>query len=300
MNSLRLIYRSFTLIMTVIICLMLIGSQILISLSYAQGSNIMKKAPTNMLAKSKLEGIKIIFPAQGQGVPDGKNLTLTGMSTYNSHTKCQVSIIVNNIKPYQRVIATGHNGTNDYSTWKFPLSAKYTTLKAGLSNKATAKLTCNDKPTNLTKYYSVNFTSVSNFPSTSHVQLPVLKNDSNVSSSNKNQTKLLSLNGKQESNKPMNASIASTIDEHNKMTKDQQKTHYTTTVPRTGTQDNKLLIKPESTATPKDSMLSGTKSPFVLTLPSFGNNSSVSSNSSELQSDSHLKNNNANFHHHKD
>ena len=287
--------------MTVIICLMLIGSQTLISLTYAQGSNIKKKAPTNMLAKSKLGGIKIIFPAQGQRVPGGKNLTLTGMSTYNSHTKCQVSIIVNNIKPYQRVIATGHNGTNDYSTWKFPLSAKYTTLKAGLSNKATAKLTCNDKPTSLTKYYSVNFTSVSNFPSTSHVQLPILKNDSNVSSSNKNQTKLLSLNGKQEPNKPMNASIASTIDEHNKMTKDQQKTHYTTTVPRTRTQDNKLLIKPESTATPKDSMLSGTKSPFVLTLPSFGNNSSsVSSNSSELQSDSHLKNNNANFHHHKD
>jgi hypothetical protein len=149
----------------------------------------------------------------------------------------------------------------------------------------------------LTKYYSVNFTSVSNLPSTSHVQLPVL-NDSNVSSSNKNQTQLLSLNGKQESNKPMNASIASTIDEHNKMTKDQLKTHYTT-VPRTGTHDNKLWIEPESTAIPKDSMLSGTKSPFVLTLPSFGNNSSVSSNSSELQSDSHLKNNNANFHHHK-
>ena len=131
MNSLRLIYRSFTLIMTVTICLMLIGSQILIGLSYAQGSNIEKKAPTKMSAKSKLQGIKITFPAQGQRIPNGRNLTLTGMSTYNSQTKCQVSIIVNNIKPYQRVIATGHNGTNDYSTWKFPLSTKYTTLKLG-------------------------------------------------------------------------------------------------------------------------------------------------------------------------
>ena len=54
-------------------------------------------------------------------------LIITGMSTYNSHTNCQVSIIVNNVRPYEHVIATGHNGTNDYSTLKFPLSSKYTT-----------------------------------------------------------------------------------------------------------------------------------------------------------------------------
>ena len=108
---------------------MLIGSHILISLSYAQNSTIEKKAPTNMMAKSKLQGIKITFPAQGQRITDDKNLTITGMSTYNSHTNCQVSIIVNNVRPYQHVIATGHNGANDYSTWKFPLSSKYTTVK---------------------------------------------------------------------------------------------------------------------------------------------------------------------------
>ena len=296
MNSLRLVYRSFTLIITVVISLLLVGSQILISFSYAQGSTIENKAPTNLLAKSKLPGIKIIFPAQGQRIPEAKNLTLTGISMYNSHTNCQVSIIVNNIKPYQHVIPTGHNGTNDYSTWKFPLTAKYTTLKPGASNKATAKLICNDKPTNLTKYYSVNFTSALTFPLTSHAQLPILKSDSNVSSSNKNQTQLLSLNPKQQSNKLMNASTASTIDEHNKTAKDQQKPH-TTTMPRTDTHGNKLS-NPESTMTPKDSMLSGTDSPFVLTLPSSGGNYSLSHTSPESQSDSHSKNNIADFHHH--
>ena len=163
MNSLKLIYRSLPLMVTVIVCLMLIGSYILISLSYAQNGIIEKKASINMVAKSKLQGIKIIFPAQGQRVPDDKNLIITGMSTYNSHTNCQVSIIVNNVRPYEHVIATGHNGTNDYSTWKFPLSSKYTTVKAGLSNKATAKLTCIDKPTNMTKFYSGNFTSASDW-----------------------------------------------------------------------------------------------------------------------------------------
>ena len=38
-----------------------------------------------MLAKSKLPGIKIIFPMQGQKVSDNKNLTITETSTYNSH-----------------------------------------------------------------------------------------------------------------------------------------------------------------------------------------------------------------------
>ena len=104
--------------MTIIIFLILVGSHILTSLSYAQIRSI-GKVPTNMVAKSKLNGIKIIFPTQGQRIPYDKNLTITGMSTYNHHTNCKVSIIVNNIRPYQNVIATGHNGTNDYSTWKF-------------------------------------------------------------------------------------------------------------------------------------------------------------------------------------
>lgn len=301
MNSLRLSYRFFPLIMAVIvICLSLIGSHILISLSYAQNGSIQKKTSTNMLAKSKLQGIKITFPAQGQKVSDAKNLTITGTSTYNSHTNCQVSIIVNNIRPYQHAIATGHNGTNDYSTWKFPLNPKYITIKAGLSNKATAKLTCNDKPISLTKFYSINFTSVSTSASTPQAQLHTLNNNSYVATSTKNKTELLSIIGKQNSNKPINPSVSSAIDNHNKMTSDQQKTphNYTTTESGIGTHDNKISIKPESTTTPQNSVMCGTNSPFALPLPSLNNNSSSSSTSPELQSESHSKNNDGGSRHH--
>ena len=236
---------------------MLISSAVSISLSFAQGSNIEKKMPVGVPVKSKALGVKIIFPTQGQRVFGGKNLTLTGTSTNDNH-KCLVSIIVNNIKPYQRVIATGHNGTNDYSTWKFPLSTEYTALKAGLENKATAKLTCIGKPTNLTKYYSVNFTSSS---SSSHVKLSSLEDGSNATSINTSKTEPLSF--ARESTRPTTSPIASN-EEHNKMLKDQQKLH-TETVPSAGTQDNN---KPEATTMSNNSTMNEVKTPFVLSTPS--------------------------------
>ena len=280
---------------------MLIGSHILISLSYAQKSTIEKKAPTNMMAKSKLQGIKITFPAQGQRITDDKNLTITGMSTYNSHTNCQVSIIVNNVRPYQHVIATGHNGANDYSTWKFPLSSKYTTVKAGLSNKATAKLTCNDKPMNITKFHSVNFTSASTGASIPQAQLHTSNNNTNSTNSNKNNTELLSIIGKQKSNKPGNPSVSSTIDNHSKMISNKQKTldNSMTSRSRTINHDNKSSIKSESTTTPRDLAMNGIKDPFVLTLPSINDNLSSASPSPELQSESHSKSVDEGSHHHK-
>ncbi len=269
---------------------MLIGSQLLIGLSYAQSGNIEKGSSASMSVKSKPQGVKITFPAQGQRVTIGKNLTLSGTSTYDNRN-CQVSIIVNNIKPYQRVIATGQNGTNDYSTWKFPLSDKYATLKTGSSNKATAKLTCIEKPTNLTKYYSVNFTSSSSSPSTSHV---ALKNGSNSANSNTNKTQLSSL-AQQESTKP-NPSFATTEEPSNTL-RTEQKSHHTATVPGTGAQNHRL--KPESTSGSNNSMMGEVKSPFVLSTPTFDNNSSVSSGSPQLQSGSHSESNEANSHNHK-
>jgi hypothetical protein len=272
---------------------MLIGSQSLIGLSYAQSGNIEKGSSASMSVKSKPQGVKITFPTQGQRVTGGKNLTVSGTSTYDNRN-CQVSIIVNNIKPYQRVIATGQNGTNDYSTWKFPLTDKYTTLEAGSNNKATAKLTCIEKPTNLTKYYSVNFTSSSSSPATSHVQLSALKNGSNSTNSNTNKTQLSSL-AQQESTKP-NPSFAST-EEPSKTLRTEQKSHHTATVPGTGAQNHRL--EPESTPGSNNSMIGEVKGPFVLSTPTFDNNSSVSSGSPHLQSDSHSKGNEANPHHHK-
>jgi hypothetical protein len=44
---------------------------------------------------------------------------------------CQVSVIVNNVKPYQNATATGTGGAADYSKWKFDITSKYTTIKSG-------------------------------------------------------------------------------------------------------------------------------------------------------------------------
>ena len=96
----------------------------------------------------------------------------------------RVSIVLNNVRPYQNVIATGHNGSNDYSTWKFPLSSKYAIVKPGL-NRVAAKLTCSAKPTNITKFYGVNFYSPSTSKPISQVQLHTLKNNTNSTSINK-------------------------------------------------------------------------------------------------------------------
>ena len=102
-------------------------------------------------------GVKITSPIKNQRVPVG-SLTISGTSTHNTTSDCQVSVIVNNVKPYQNATAIGSGGNNDYSKWNFNLAPKYTTIKEGI-NKITAKLSCADNP-NLKKFYSVNITGV--------------------------------------------------------------------------------------------------------------------------------------------
>ena len=73
-------------------------------------------------------------------------------------TDCKVSIIINNVKPYQPVQALGVNGKEDYSNWQYVLSKNYTNIIEG-SNKITAKSSClNNTPQNT--YYSVNVTGM--------------------------------------------------------------------------------------------------------------------------------------------
>ncbi|MFZ0327756.1 MAG: hypothetical protein WBP64_09665 [Nitrososphaeraceae archaeon] len=258
---------------------MLIGSHILTSLlAYALDNTIAKKSPTNLLIKSKPQGVKIIYPAQGQRVSNDKNLTITGMSTDNSHTNCQVSIIVNNVRPYQHVIATGHNGTNDYSTWKFPLNPKYATLKPGLGNKATAKLTCYDTRTNLTKFYSVNFTSKPTNISIAQTQ-QYSKNSTKIINGNKKVTELSSILRKQQSSKLGNPSVSSPTGILPATNNKQNALDNFTTNKRITDTRNEASLKPESTVTSKQSGVKGnekTNDPFVLTLPSITNYSSPS------------------------
>src|SRR6187200_2207665 len=110
-------------------------------------------------APTKLHAVKITSPTKGQQIPIGSSFTVTGASSDNSNSNCQVSVIANGIKPYQPAQASGPGGANDYSKWSFTLSPKYTAIKDG-QNKITSKITCSDNPT-VGSYYSVNVTGLS-------------------------------------------------------------------------------------------------------------------------------------------
>jgi hypothetical protein len=115
--------------------------------------------PTSPL-NTKLHSVKIISPIKGQQVPVGKDLSVSGISTGNAVTShCQVSVIVNSIKPYQPATGAGPGGAADYSKWNFVVTSKYATIKPGPNNKITAKYACSGPPSTVS-FYSANVTGV--------------------------------------------------------------------------------------------------------------------------------------------
>jgi hypothetical protein len=106
-------------------------------------------------------GVKITDPAKGQQVAIGKNLTLSGTSSYNTTSNCGVFVIVDGVRPYQKTTPIGETGGNDYSKWNYTLTPAYAgTIREGI-NRITAKLLCQANPVNLTKFYSINVTGFS-------------------------------------------------------------------------------------------------------------------------------------------
>jgi hypothetical protein len=108
--------------------------------------------------------IKITSPVTNQ-VPVGE-LTISGTSTDNATTDCTVYADWNNTKPFQKAIAIGPGGVNDYSKWTFTYTDKYHLITNG-TNNLTSKLSCfsdvsNSGTTaaNITKSYSINVIGV--------------------------------------------------------------------------------------------------------------------------------------------
>jgi hypothetical protein len=138
-----------------------------------------------------LLGVNITSPAKGQQIPVGSNLTVSGKSTDNPayNHDCQVSVIVNSIKPYQPAVANGTigEGKSDYSRWYFVLSSSYTSIKEGV-NEITAKLSClsslSNNNNNLTKWYSVNVTGI---PTADNITIPI-KSSSVIPNNNEPQS----------------------------------------------------------------------------------------------------------------
>jgi hypothetical protein len=105
-------------------------------------------------------GVKIMSPDKGDLVPLNSNqsLVIHGISKDNATSDCDVSVIINNVKPYQNVQPTGAQGANDYSNWQYTVSSNYTNINEG-NNKITSKILCLGGPQTLQAYYSVNITA---------------------------------------------------------------------------------------------------------------------------------------------
>jgi hypothetical protein len=104
--------------------------------------------------------VKITDPAKGQQVAIGKNLTLSGTASYNATSNCEVFVIVDGVRPYQKTIPIGQAGGNDYSKWKYTFTPAYAgTIREGI-NRITAKLVCPANPANITKFYNINVTGM--------------------------------------------------------------------------------------------------------------------------------------------
>ena len=97
--------------------------------------------------------IKITSHVTGQQVPIGE-LTISGTSTDDATTDCTVYADWNDQKPFQKALATGPGGVNDYSTWTFTYTDKYHLITNG-TNNLTSKLSCLSSPMNLTKWNSI-------------------------------------------------------------------------------------------------------------------------------------------------
>lgn len=111
-----------------------------------------------------LPGVKITSHMQDEQVIPG-TVPIFGISTDNSTSICDVYIILNGIRPYQKVFATGSDGTgnDNYTTWNYTFTPEYAIIQEG-NNKMTSKITCIDQSgnnnSNLTKFNSLNITGI--------------------------------------------------------------------------------------------------------------------------------------------
>ena len=137
---------------------------LVILLMFTPSQLIFAQSSTKQLPFLTQESIKILGPVTTQNATVGKDLLISGQSSDDVVKNCSVSVIVNDIRPYQNAFARGTEGMDDFSRWEFALSNNYTHVIEGM-NKITAKLLCESTPT---RWYSV---SVNGIPNLSNVQI---------------------------------------------------------------------------------------------------------------------------------
>src|ERR1044071_9947567 len=136
---------------------LIIGIFLVVFSLYSTNPLLFSQNSTQLPSAIPTETISIIKPIATQNVSTGDELKILGQSSDNNLKNCSVSVIVNNLKPYQNAVAKGPGGSNDFSQWEFVLSNNYTHVING-ENKITSKLLC---PTELTRWFSVVVNGVS-------------------------------------------------------------------------------------------------------------------------------------------
>ena len=143
---------------TTLQCVLIIGIILVIifvlprnHLSFSQNSTVpFPPIPT--------ETIKIVKPVTTQNVSSQEELIISGQSSDNNLKNCSVTVIVNDVRPYQKAVAKGSGGATDFSEWEFVLHNNYTHINVG-QNKITSKLFCESTSP---RWYSVFVNGVPN------------------------------------------------------------------------------------------------------------------------------------------
>ena len=149
-----------------------VGMSLMVVIFLIASNNIIYGQVTENLTSQSAtdEWIKIVTPETDQKIPAGKELTVSGESSDDASKDCDVSVIVNYVKPYHTASAMGAGGIDDYSQWNFTLSSNYTEINEG-TNRITAKLFCS--PTSV-RWYSVDVMGVHTSQANTNISLPTL------------------------------------------------------------------------------------------------------------------------------
>src|SRR4030095_7580408 len=140
-----------------IVLMLIVGS--IFSLSTLSPSSMFLFSDAQTSSSSTEPEVVITYPDENQTLPTG-TLAIFGTSSDNAKTRCTVSALLNDERPYQNVTASGPASGDDYSKWTFTFDPYYTLIKEG-QNEIVSKIVCdNDGGTNSTAFNKLNVTGV--------------------------------------------------------------------------------------------------------------------------------------------
>jgi peptidoglycan/xylan/chitin deacetylase (PgdA/CDA1 family) len=170
MNSKEISLRLVMIAFSSLIMMLATTTVFLANVSYAQLPEPTAPSSTTT-APSTLpdDAVTIISPTDGQQVPIGQDIEVTGRSISNAASGCKITVNLNRVKPYQPAVASGPGGANDYSQWSFTITSTYAPTQEG-QNRIAAKISCSNDP-NSKQFAHINVTGVASSSSVSDITL---------------------------------------------------------------------------------------------------------------------------------